>query len=76
MEEVEPFRYRAMDAYKAVTAIAIKESRLKEIKAEIFNSNKLKVSLFFWEKIAELTLKLGIFISGNKSPFICRILGN
>ncbi|XP_055693025.1 probable ATP-dependent RNA helicase DDX56 [Lutzomyia longipalpis] len=42
LEEVEPFRYRAMDAYKAVTSIAIKESRLKEIKAEIFNCNKLK----------------------------------
>ncbi|XP_059618310.1 probable ATP-dependent RNA helicase DDX56 [Phlebotomus argentipes] len=42
LEEVEPFRYRAMDAYKAVTAIAIRESRLKEIKSEIFNSNKLK----------------------------------
>lgn len=43
LEEVEPFRYRAMDAYKAVTAIAIRESRLKEIKTEIFNNKKLKV---------------------------------
>lgn len=42
LEEVEPFRYRAMDAYKAVTAIAIRESRLKEIKSEIFNNKKLK----------------------------------
>lgn len=44
LEEVEPFRYRATDAYKAVTGIAIRESRLKEIKSEIFNNKKLKVS--------------------------------
>lgn len=43
LEEVEPFRYRATDAYKAVTGIAIRESRLKEIKSEIFNNKKLKV---------------------------------
>jgi ATP-dependent RNA helicase DDX56/DBP9 len=44
MEEVEGFRYRAKDAWKAVTRIAIREARIKEIRLEIMNSNKLKVS--------------------------------
>lgn len=44
LEEVEAFRYRAKDAWKAVTRIAVREARLKEIKQEIFNCQKLKVS--------------------------------
>lgn len=43
IEEIEAFRYRAKDAWKAVTRIAIREARLKEIKQEIFNCQKLKV---------------------------------
>lgn len=43
MEEVEPFRYRARDAWRAVTKISIREARIKEIKTEMFNSEKLKV---------------------------------
>ncbi|KAK7574293.1 hypothetical protein V9T40_011484 [Parthenolecanium corni] len=42
LEEVEGFRYRAKDAWRAVTRIAVREARLKEIKQEIFNSKKLK----------------------------------
>ncbi|KAF5301820.1 hypothetical protein FQA39_LY10605 [Lamprigera yunnana] len=42
LDEVESFRYRAKDAWKAVTRIAVREARLKEIKQEIFNSQKLK----------------------------------
>jgi len=44
MDEVEGFRYRARDAWKAVTRIAIREARLKEIRIEIMHSQKLKVS--------------------------------
>lgn len=44
LEEVEGFKYRAKDAWKAVTRIAVREARLKEIKQEILNSEKLKVS--------------------------------
>lgn len=44
LEEVEAFRYRAKDAWKAVTRIAVREARLKEIKQEIFNCQKLKVN--------------------------------
>ncbi|XP_058830247.1 probable ATP-dependent RNA helicase DDX56 [Topomyia yanbarensis] len=42
MEEVEPFRYRARDAWRAVTKFSIREARIKEIKTEMFNSEKLK----------------------------------
>ncbi|XP_066246372.1 probable ATP-dependent RNA helicase DDX56 [Euwallacea similis] len=42
LDEVEAFKYRAKDAWKAVTKIAVREARLKEIKQEIFNCNKLK----------------------------------
>ena len=43
LQEVEGFRYRARDAWRAVTRIAVREARLKEIKQEILNSKKLKV---------------------------------
>ncbi|XP_014478968.1 PREDICTED: probable ATP-dependent RNA helicase DDX56 [Dinoponera quadriceps] len=42
LEEVEGFRYRAKDAWKAVTRIAVREARLKEIKQEVMNCQKLK----------------------------------
>lgn len=42
LEEVEPFRYRAQDAWRAITKNAVKEARIKEIKAEVYNSEKLK----------------------------------
>ncbi|XP_063986904.1 probable ATP-dependent RNA helicase DDX56 [Diachasmimorpha longicaudata] len=42
LEEVEGFRYRAKDAWKAVTRIAVREARLKEIKQELLNCDKLK----------------------------------
>lgn len=42
MDLVEGFRYRAKDAWRAVTRIAVREARLKEIKQEIVNSEKLK----------------------------------
>merc|ERR1719361_2509389 len=45
MEELDGFRYRATDAWRAVTKIAVREARLKEIKAEMLNSVKLKTHL-------------------------------
>ncbi|XP_053211961.1 probable ATP-dependent RNA helicase DDX56 [Panonychus citri] len=42
MEELEPFRYRSRDALRAVTGIAIKEARIKEIRKEILSSKKLE----------------------------------
>lgn len=42
IEEVESFRYRARDAWKAATRVAVREARLREIKQEVFNCKKLK----------------------------------
>ncbi|KAJ1820617.1 ATP-dependent DNA/RNA helicase, partial [Coemansia sp. RSA 2599] len=42
MKQVEGFRYRANDALRSVTKVVVKEARVKEIKQEILNSEKLK----------------------------------
>ncbi|XP_071828435.1 probable ATP-dependent RNA helicase DDX56 [Apostichopus japonicus] len=42
MSEIEGFRYRAKDAMRAVTKVAIRDARMKELKQEIMNSTKLK----------------------------------
>ncbi len=43
MKQVEAFRYRMEDALRSVTRTAIREARMKELKTEILNSDKLKV---------------------------------
>ncbi|XP_058057175.1 probable ATP-dependent RNA helicase DDX56 [Anopheles bellator] len=50
--EVEAFRYRAKDAWRAITKFSIREARIKELKAEMFNSEKLKS--FFEENPRDL----------------------
>ena len=47
MEEIEAFRYRSQDAWKAVTRIAVREARLAEIKQEMMHCKKLKVRPIF-----------------------------
>ncbi|KAF9218629.1 DEAD-domain-containing protein [Gyrodon lividus] len=42
MHQAEAFRYRMEDALRSVTRSAIKEARIKELKTEILNSEKLK----------------------------------
>lgn len=42
MRQVEAFRYRMEDALRAVTRAAVREARVKELKTEILNSEKLK----------------------------------
>ncbi|EDV22728.1 uncharacterized protein TRIADDRAFT_58595 [Trichoplax adhaerens] len=42
MNEIESFRYRAQDALRAVTKNAVRDARLREIKKEMLNSEKLK----------------------------------
>ncbi|KAJ1730069.1 ATP-dependent DNA/RNA helicase [Coemansia sp. Benny D160-2] len=42
MKQVEGFRYRSSDALGLISRIAIREARIKEIKQEILNSEKLK----------------------------------
>ncbi|KAI8919232.1 P-loop containing nucleoside triphosphate hydrolase protein [Powellomyces hirtus] len=52
MKQVEGFRYRSEDALRAVTRTAVKEARMKELKIEILNSEKLKAH--FEDKPADL----------------------
>jgi superfamily II DNA/RNA helicase len=42
MDKVEGFRYRVMDIWKSVTKGAIREAQLKDIKAELLASERLK----------------------------------
>lgn len=42
LEELDGFRYRARDAWRGVTKIAVREARLKELKQEMLNSSKLR----------------------------------
>ena len=42
MKQVEAFRYRMEDAFRAVTKVAIREARVKEIRQELLASEKLK----------------------------------
>ncbi|KAJ3165152.1 ATP-dependent DNA/RNA helicase [Geranomyces variabilis] len=42
VKQVEGFRYRSEDALRAVTRTAVKEARMKELRIEILNSEKLK----------------------------------
>ncbi|KAG2172235.1 hypothetical protein INT43_004776 [Umbelopsis isabellina] len=41
-KQVDGFRYRLNDALRAVTGVAVREARVKELKNEIMNSEKLK----------------------------------
>lgn len=42
MEEVEGFRYRMSDALRAVTRVAVREARTRELRQELIKSEKLK----------------------------------
>ncbi|RMZ03085.1 hypothetical protein D0862_05789 [Hortaea werneckii] len=42
MSKLEGFRYRFTDALRAVTRIAVREARTKELRQELINSTKLK----------------------------------
>ena len=52
MKRLEPFRYRFADALRAVTKIAVREARIKEIRMELAKSQKL--SRYFEEHPDEL----------------------
>lgn len=42
MDELDAFTYRSRDALKAVTSAAVREARVREIKRQLLNSEKLK----------------------------------
>jgi hypothetical protein len=53
-EQVEAFRYRMNDALRAVTKVAVREARTRELRQELLKSEKLKryvayPSLFKWK---------------------------
>lgn len=52
MTQVEGFRYRAEDAFRSITSVAIREARVQELKNELINSDKLK--RFFEENPQDL----------------------
>lgn len=47
MKQVEGFRYRMEDGLRSVTKAAVREARIKEIKNEVVNSEKLKVGSLY-----------------------------
>jgi ATP-dependent RNA helicase DDX56/DBP9 len=51
-DQVEAFRYRMNDALRAVTKVAVREARTRELRQEILKSEKLK--RYFEENPAEL----------------------
>lgn len=54
LKEIEGFRYRVEDVSRAVTKVAIRETRAAEVKAEILNSERLQAH--FEENPADLQL--------------------
>ena len=42
MDELDGIKYRSRDALRSVTSLAVKEARLKEIKRQLINSDKLE----------------------------------
>ena len=54
LQEIEGFRYRVEDVSRAVTKIAVRETRAAELKAEILNSERLQSH--FEENPADLQL--------------------
>ncbi|SCU84111.1 LAMI_0C06282g1_1 [Lachancea mirantina] len=42
LKQVEGFRYRMEDGFRAVTQVAVREARIKELKNELLTSGKLK----------------------------------
>ncbi|KAI8398191.1 ATP-dependent RNA helicase DBP9 [Nakaseomyces glabratus] len=42
LKQVEGFRYRMEDGFRAVTQVAVREARIKELKEELLASEKLK----------------------------------
>lgn len=42
MDELESIRYRTKDAFNMITKVSINEARVKEIRQELLNSEKLK----------------------------------
>ena len=66
VEAVEKLRYRVRDALKGVSKLAIREARRKEIRIEIFNSEKLKAHFEANPRDAEVLRHDGALLSSKK----------
>ena len=51
MNELESIRYRTKDAFNMITKVSINEARVKEIRQELLNSEKLKA--YFRENLKD-----------------------
>jgi len=66
MEAVEKLRYRVKEGVKGVTKLAIREARRKEIRIEIFNSEKLKAHFEANPRDAEVLRHDGSLLPSKK----------
>jgi ATP-dependent RNA helicase DDX56/DBP9 len=44
-EDVNKFKYRCNDMKRSVTGVLVKDARLREVKRELLNSEKVRVSV-------------------------------
>ncbi|KAI0987711.1 hypothetical protein GJ496_005273 [Pomphorhynchus laevis] len=65
-EQVEGFRYRVREAMRISNKLAIKQARIKELKQEILNSNKLKAYFAHHERDYELLCTHGMSFLNSK----------
>ena len=70
-DQVEAFRYRMNDALRAVTKVAVREARTRELRQEILKSEKLKrsvkTSIYLLSHPALPSLSLALFL------YLCRM---
>ena len=66
IEAVEKLRYRVREAVKSVSKLAIREARKKEIRIEIFNSEKLKAHFEANPRDAEVLRHDGSLLPSKK----------
>lgn len=67
-EQVDAFRYRMNDALRAVTKVAVREARTRELRQELLKSEKLKR----YASSHSSHFKLSSFICTNARPQILR----
>jgi ATP-dependent RNA helicase DDX56/DBP9 len=76
VEAIEKLRYRVRDALKGVSKLAIREARRKEIRIEIFNSEKLKSHFEANPRDAEVLRHDGTLLPSKKvKPYLKHLPG-
>lgn len=62
-DQVEAFRYRMNDALRAVTKVAVREARTRELRQELLKSEKLKRYVAFYDINIRTFAYMGLGIS-------------